>query len=134
MSSILEEKLRNGVRESLKKRFKERRSKLEILADILLVSKSGAGKTEIVYKANLNFERLRSYLAYMEANGLLENLGSIYKSTERGKKFLRDYQMIKEMFQDSTGTTGSVSLNRGYKEGAFLGGKQRSSVYCIRNS
>jgi predicted transcriptional regulator len=74
MNSI-EEKLRNGVKESLRQRFKERRSNLEIMADILSVAMSGAVKTEIVYRANLNFTRLKVYLAYLEACGLLENSG-----------------------------------------------------------
>jgi predicted transcriptional regulator len=85
-TNVLEEELRNRVTESLKKRFKERRGKVEILADVLFVARYGATKTEIVYKANLNFRRLKSYLDYLEGKGLLANSGPFYSSTERGGK------------------------------------------------
>jgi len=75
---------------------KRQRSKLEILAEILLVARNGATKTEIVYKANLNFGRTGGYLAYLEDKGMLENSGPLYKSTERGNAFLRDFQLVKE--------------------------------------
>jgi len=76
---------------------KRQRSKLEILADILLVVGNGATKTEIVYEANLNFQRAQRHLDYLEGKGLLENSGPLYKSTERGKAFLRDYQSMREI-------------------------------------
>ena len=102
--NIIEEKLRNGVKESLRQRFKERRGKLEIMADILSVARNGAAKTEIAFRVNLNFNRLKGYIAYLEAKGLLENTGPSYKSTERGKEFLGDYQRITEVFQGSSST------------------------------
>jgi predicted transcriptional regulator len=74
----------------------ERRDRLAILSEILSVARNGAGKTEIVYKANLNFKRVKSYLDDLEENGLLENSGSVYTSTERGKEFVRTYQTMKE--------------------------------------
>jgi predicted transcriptional regulator len=42
--NIMEEKLRNGVKDSLRQRFKEQRGKLEIMADILSVARNGACK------------------------------------------------------------------------------------------
>jgi len=41
----LEEHIRGGIKGGLKKRFKERRGKLEIIADVLLVARGGAKKT-----------------------------------------------------------------------------------------
>ncbi|RZN38059.1 MAG: hypothetical protein EFT35_05280 [Methanophagales archaeon ANME-1-THS] len=80
---------------------KVQRSKLEIMADILFVARNGAGKTAIVYRANLNFTRLKSYLTCLEAKGLLENIGTVYKSTERGNEFLRDYARMCEALECS---------------------------------
>jgi predicted transcriptional regulator len=93
---LLEEHIRKGIKDSLKNRFKERRGKLEIIADILLVARRGAKKTAIVYNANLNFDRVGKYLSYLEEKGLIENTGREYKTTEKGKEFLRDYQKMKE--------------------------------------
>ena len=92
----LEEQIREGIKESLKKSFKERRGKLEIIADILLVARRGAKKTAIAHNANVNFNRVGNYLLYLEEKGLIENTGGEYKTTEKGKDFLRDYQKMKE--------------------------------------
>jgi len=85
----LEVAIREGIRESFKERFKERRGKLEIIADVLLVAREGAKKTQIVYNANLNFKRIENYLPYLEEKGLIESMCREYKTTEKGKEFLR---------------------------------------------
>ena len=90
--------IEDGAKGSFKERFKERRGRLEIIADILSVAMEEAKKTEIVYKANLNFKRLGKYLPYLMENGLIENgnMSNEYKTTEKGKEFLRDYQKMEE--------------------------------------
>ena len=92
----IEEHIRESLKKSLKKSFKERRGRLEIIADVLLVAKEGAKKTAIVYKANLNFNRAGKYLLYLEEKGHIEHTNEGYKTTERGKEFLQDYQKMKE--------------------------------------
>ena len=79
----------------LKKR-EEQRGRLEIIADILTVARFGATITEIGYKANLHSTQVKSYIDYLEKKGLLEESGPLYKLSERGKEFLREYQMVKE--------------------------------------
>jgi predicted transcriptional regulator len=95
----MEEHIKERRRESLKDSFKKRRGKLEIIIDILSVAMKDAKKTEIVYKANLNFKRVGNYLPYLEEKGLIENMGSEYKTTEKGKQFLRDYRKMKEQLK-----------------------------------
>jgi len=90
--------LKEYIREGLKENFKERRGKLEIIADVLLVARGGAKKTGIAHNANVNFIRVGNYLLYLEEKGLIENTGMSgeYKTTEKGKAFLRDYWKMKE--------------------------------------
>ena len=95
--NVLEEKLRDGVRESYTDRFKERRSKIEIMADILAVARNEAKKTEIVYKTNLNFGRVGRYLNLLERRYLISNSGAIYRTTRKGEEFLIDYQRMKDI-------------------------------------
>lgn len=95
----MEEHIKERRRESLKGSFKKRRGKLEIIIDILSVAMKEAKKTEIVYKANLNFKRVGKYLPYLEEKGLIENMGSEYKTTGKGKQFLRDYRKMKEQLK-----------------------------------
>ena len=99
MASIpLEEAMKDGLRSGLKKRFKERRGRLEIMVDILSTAREGVRKTEMVYRANLNFNRAERYIPFLEERGLMENSEAVYKTTEKGKEFLHEYQMIKELF------------------------------------
>ena len=94
---LLEDAVKDGVKESLKKRFKERRGRLEIMIDILSVAIGGARKTEIVYKANLNFARVERYIPFLEERGLMENSGYIYKTTKKGEEFLSGYKNMAEL-------------------------------------
>lgn len=67
---------------------KMRRSRLEIIIDILEAGKEGINKTSIVYKANLNFKLAREYLDLLQEQGLIENRLNIYITTVDGKCFL----------------------------------------------
>jgi len=99
MASILvEEAIKNGLKRGLKERFKERRGKLEIMVDILTTAREGVRKTEMVYGANLNFNRAERYIPFLEERGLMGNSGAVYKTTEKGEEFLREYRRIKELF------------------------------------
>lgn len=95
----VEEYIKDDIRESLKGRFKKRRGGFEIIVDILSVAMDGAKKTEIVYKANLNFKRTGSYLAYLEEKQLIENLDDGYRTTAKGKQFLLDFQKMKDQLK-----------------------------------
>lgn len=97
-SILLEDAMKDGLSRGLKERFKERRGKLEIMVDILSTAREGVRKTEMVYKANLNFNRAERYIPFLEERGLMENAEAVYQTTEKGEEFLREYQMIKELF------------------------------------
>lgn len=70
-----------------------RRSRVEVIIDILTEALKGANKTRIMYRANLNFLRFNCYLSEMLENGLLieENHDDgrvVYKVTKEGKALL----------------------------------------------
>ena len=71
------------------------RTRVEILANILKVASNRTLKTHIMYRANLSHRQLEKYLAFLEQNGLLEQVmydGIIhYQVTEKGIEFLKDY-------------------------------------------
>jgi predicted transcriptional regulator len=80
-----------------KKLLNGRRSDVQIMVEILDVALHGAGKTEIVYKANLNFQQARKYLNFLTDKGLMVASGSVqrtvrYQTTENGKMFTRHYK------------------------------------------
>jgi predicted transcriptional regulator len=73
-----------------------RRSSLDIIIDILEVTKEAVHKTGIVYKANLNFKLADKYLDLLQKYDLIENKSDKYVATEKGKGFL---EKAKELIQ-----------------------------------
>ena len=79
-----------------------RRSELDIISKILDLSKSGAKKTEILYRGNLSYTQLQSYLPFLIEKDVLEerivkNNGSSYRSyriTEKGLGLLQDIKRV----------------------------------------
>jgi len=82
-----------------------RRSRIDILADILFLSRRGILKTRILYGCNLSFNQLNSYLNFLINSGLIEEIfglrNSIFKTTERGIDFLIAYQRLKSILYSS---------------------------------
>jgi len=74
-----------------------RRQGVEIEAEILNICKDGAKKTWIVYKANLNFAIVKAYIEELKRRGQLEELEDIYKTTEEGLDFLREYEAFQKI-------------------------------------
>jgi len=79
--------------------IKERRSRLEIIADILEKAKYGARKTNIVYGANLNFNQFKKYGRDLVDKGLLKNSTlngyTLYKTTESGLEVLKNFKKMR---------------------------------------
>ena len=69
------------------------RSSFEIIAEILKVAKNGAKKTRIMYSCGLSYRFTGKYLALLLETGLLR-IGSSYHTTEKGLRFLQNYQTM----------------------------------------
>ena len=80
------------------------RSRIDIIIDILDVARSGANKTKIVYKTNLNFKLADKYLDLLQKRGLVENKLEKYITTEKGKILLeRAREITSELtFEENT--------------------------------
>jgi len=66
-----------------------RRSRIDIIMDVLEVAIKGVNKTSVVYKSNLNFKVAQKYLELLQKHGMVENQGNIYTTTEKGNLFLK---------------------------------------------
>jgi len=71
-----------------------RRSRLEVVADILTEALNGANKTRIMYRANLNFLRFDGYFSELLDKELIveENASdgkAVYRTTDKGRRFLK---------------------------------------------
>lgn len=69
------------------------RSLIEIIAEILHVSKEGAKKTRVMYSCNLTHRMAGRFISYLLEVGLLRE-GDSFHTTEKGLKFLRTYQTL----------------------------------------
>jgi predicted transcriptional regulator len=91
-----------------------KRGKFSIIADMLEVADGGAGKTQIMYRANLSFRQLEKYLRLMLEIDLLDETSNngrkIYGATHKGITFLQRYYAIKELLKTED--------NNSYKNGS----------------
>src|SRR5271169_6386345 len=78
---------------------------LEIIDLVLSVCDQGTLKTHVMYKCNLNSKQVQQYLDFVVSRGLIEVLQdpedvktTIYRTTERGKRFMRSYNELAEIF------------------------------------
>lgn len=69
-----------------------KRDKLEIIRSIFLICRDGARKTEIVYKANLNFKNAEGYLKWLIDREMIMQEGKIFKITAKGAELLSNLE------------------------------------------
>jgi predicted transcriptional regulator len=88
-----------------------RRSNIEIIADMLRVGENGAGKTEIMYSANMSYAQIQKYLGFLLSHGFvnrvkLGNPSVSYQVTEKGGELLRNIDGIVEVLEFRNGSNG----------------------------
>jgi predicted transcriptional regulator len=69
----------------------KKRSRAQVIRDILKIASKGARKTTIMYKANLNFKRLDNYLQELIEEGLVTVTNEprpFYRITDKGKELI----------------------------------------------
>ena len=85
------------------------RNRLEIIADILAVVKGGAGKTQVMYGANLSYTLLTRYLKNVVNIGLVKMApGNTYVLTEKGSDFLREFTGYCEHLREVEGQLSDI--------------------------
>ncbi len=82
---------------------RRRRSRLEIMVDILeAISRGGGARaTWIMYEANMPYDRLKRYLSELLEKGLVRRVESggesRYYITDKGLELVREYRRIKRL-------------------------------------
>jgi len=89
-----------------------RRSNIEIIADMLRVGENGAGKTEIMYSANMSYAQIQKYLAFLLSHGFINkvkvgNPAVTYQVTDKGGELLKNINCIIEVLEFHNGHNGN---------------------------
>ncbi len=91
----------------------KRRDRHDIVVEILKTATEGKIKTHIMYKAKLSYAQLNEYLPLLIDNGFLENtsirhkrnIKRVYKTTDKGLRFLENFESIKKLWSYPTNST-----------------------------
>ena len=76
--------------------MKKNRDRLSLIAAILEVAQTDANKTKIMYMANLSFQLLEKYLMLALNASFLQQKASSYETTEKGRRFLKNFNSFHE--------------------------------------
>ena len=84
----------------------QQHSDIEIIADMLRIGENGAGKTEIVYTADMSYPQIQKYLEYLLNQGFinkvnLNNTLIAYQVTDSGLKLLKAINTLLEMIEST---------------------------------
>lgn len=84
----------------------KRRSSIEVIGDMLRLGE--AGKTEIMYSANMSYFQLQKYLQFLTEKGLIDkvtvgNPKVTYRVTEKGVSLLRSIDTIVDILGTGNG-------------------------------
>ena len=85
-----------------------RRTKEEIMMDMLKVATQPVGPTKLMYSTNLSWKPLRQYLEKLTTAGLIELISGrreIYETTEKGKRLLRLSESLLREFEELKNTS-----------------------------
>jgi len=71
---------------------------------MLKVGQNGAGKTEIMYSANMSYSQIQKYLAFLIRHGFITKLhiGNptvTYQVTEQGRSLLKSIDAVLEVLE-----------------------------------
>jgi len=80
-----------------------RRSRLDVIADILDTSLSGVKKTHLMYHCNMSFAQLEKYLNLILKTKLVEVEDDgpkfFFRTSGKGRKFLKSYESLKALME-----------------------------------
>ncbi len=70
------------------------RSRIDIIIEILDAARTGANKTSMIHRTDLNLNTAEKYLDLLQKHGLMNNRRDKYITTEKGRSFLEDAKAV----------------------------------------
>jgi len=95
-----------------------RRSRIDIVTEILHAASGGICKTALVSRTNLNFNIMDRYLRILTKKGLITIAKNSPKITitEKGMKFLEISSRLRELENPTTDMAGGLPRNGGMRD------------------
>ena len=90
---------------------RKKRSRYEIIHDVLDQCQTGSKKTWVMYRANLSYDLTTNYLNELTKLGLVEPKDGLYYITEKGKQLL---ELLKTWRQKKSELDDIATLIREY--------------------
>lgn len=72
------------------------------MRDMLKIGENGAGKTKLMYSANMSYAQIQKYLGFLVDHGLIDkvemgNPSVTYHVTEKGRSLLKSIDTVLEV-------------------------------------
>jgi len=87
---------------------RKKRTRYEIIHDILSICENGAKKTWILYKANLSYELANNYISKFVEKELIIQKDGLYVLTDKGKMLLSLLAQYKEKKKELDKTVAQI--------------------------
>lgn len=83
-------------------KLSNRRSNIQIIAEMLRTGENGAGKTRIMYDNNMSYTQLQKYMSFLLTHGFITeiqvgNPKVTYQVTDTGSRLLKNIDNVTEM-------------------------------------
>ena len=98
---------------------RKRRTRFQIIENILRAARNGIYKTQIMYEAGLSYTQLSGYLSFLMKVGLLKTIKKndrvVYKITSKGIRYLKSYEKIRDLLRkDNKQGVASFQFAKGF--------------------
>lgn len=72
------------------------------MRDMLKIGENGAGKTKLMYSANMSYAQIQKYLGFLVSHGIIDkvevgNPSVTYHVTEKGRSLLKSIDTVLEV-------------------------------------
>lgn len=84
--------------------FKNKRSELEIIGQMLTLAREDVKKTRLIYQTNLSYNHFIDYMDFLLEKGFLgarvtNPRGTFYYTTDKGKRFLESIKNVLDVLR-----------------------------------
>src|SRR3989304_9311911 len=120
-------------------RVNRRRSDIEIIAEMLKIRKNGAGKTKIMYRADMSYSQTQKYLGFLSNQGFIVRMRTVsptatYQTTESGLELLKGIDNVREMLgldDDKYFVPDFSSISRSDRHGGPMACRNRADSITV---